>query len=1259
MFERVKKGFTLVELLVVMAILAILTTVSTVGYFSFIEKAKISNDNTFASELNTLIQTMKVEDEEITYEDLCKMYLEQTGEDISTLKPQSAEYGYHFWFDQNNEEVIVARSEDLINESTIIFYNQSNSNLRELIIDNYIFLDGQGSDLADVISTYDSVNGKEAYLSLQTLLLDGADDKFDATLINKIDGIIDQTAFVTNEGSFRASILDETIYVKVAKNLESTCPSLFVYNGESLVESFIESSNPIACFDGVITLPETIKEIGTNSLFFESESLKIVLPNDLDTSNTLFSHFTNVNVVINDVEYVYVEESNSYESIENSEIVLETDESNLEITNFDVYFNDELVGNNYFSSLDINKEYLVSIKNVIGIPGGNIDQSNLVVEVISGEEICYSDNNVIVFEKYGTSIIKVYTNYNPDVYKEITIQMNGVTYFTSKINSSLLDGNSEETPFVIEKKEGVESFELSLETTWFVNKIEDVNLLDVSIESSLTYVANSNISYNFNMPEVGNYQITIKLNNHGLEKTIYISVIPEIEHYFDFNLENRDKYMYRFGNKNVFVPSEFVIATDELINANLELSDLVFEYNFYSVDEGDSKINLLDASGEKFYVTYSDTSRTSYKFIGEGVVEIEYISYLDGVEVDRNSIYLEVVNAKNVYSFADFTTNTNLVLMNDITWSNVNNDTRTFTNNFIYGNGYKIDATQIGKMTGPSGLINLSGSKIDNIVILGKNYPDIVYYSSDPEDYSNSLIAVDESFELTEISNAFLSGMRAPLLISSDVNVTNTTIYGGVYANINVKNVCDIVLSNVNTIQEIISVQKNDGTYKDVIGAGIVYEAIASDGASLTLEGNFTQYNWINKNQLEDVYDASGITITQIDVKSLLNEGWDDEQIVPLKHTVNDVQYINMGIAFLSNIPESFRFVDNRVNKDLSFKDAVITKNILGNTFTGGLISYSSNNSSHLIVANQLEPLFRPANLPTLTQGILKPNLMVFVDESGNSDMNYIRFDDEKNEIVIGIKYNSGNQVFDFSEYFSAYKYGKELVVNIDVNGISNSVVSISSTSRQEYQLDVIVSDNYIYNQNGELMDRVDYVHKYKVRVELTSIPAPIININSLVAGDNYLFEVLDDNLFDWDYSPTLKITNLFIVSEGDNTIFNSSNLNGEASLVTTEYTISIEACNASGTPIAGYSLKSHNNELYIYQTRYDNYPCGLGEKVKGSKTYYFKVTFTGGLSGQKVEQIVDVTFDRGVKGLFGRENLGGTFANRSNDGGTPAKNVW
>ena len=49
------KGFTLVELLVVIAILAILATVSVVGYTSFIDRANESNAQTEADQVKSII----------------------------------------------------------------------------------------------------------------------------------------------------------------------------------------------------------------------------------------------------------------------------------------------------------------------------------------------------------------------------------------------------------------------------------------------------------------------------------------------------------------------------------------------------------------------------------------------------------------------------------------------------------------------------------------------------------------------------------------------------------------------------------------------------------------------------------------------------------------------------------------------------------------------------------------------------------------------------------------------------------------------------------------------------------------------------------------------------------------------------------------------------------------------------------------------------------------------------------------------------
>ncbi len=57
------KGFTLVELLVVIAILAILATVSVVGYTSFIDRANMSNAQTEADQIKSIVENALLADD--------------------------------------------------------------------------------------------------------------------------------------------------------------------------------------------------------------------------------------------------------------------------------------------------------------------------------------------------------------------------------------------------------------------------------------------------------------------------------------------------------------------------------------------------------------------------------------------------------------------------------------------------------------------------------------------------------------------------------------------------------------------------------------------------------------------------------------------------------------------------------------------------------------------------------------------------------------------------------------------------------------------------------------------------------------------------------------------------------------------------------------------------------------------------------------------------------------------------------------------
>ena len=106
MRKKIKKAFTLVELLVVIAILAILATVSIVGYNSFTKKAKESNDIVLVKQMNdVLTASQQTDGNNSTMTEALEDVL-GAGYDIEKLTPTTNEYDIA-WDSKNDQMVLM------------------------------------------------------------------------------------------------------------------------------------------------------------------------------------------------------------------------------------------------------------------------------------------------------------------------------------------------------------------------------------------------------------------------------------------------------------------------------------------------------------------------------------------------------------------------------------------------------------------------------------------------------------------------------------------------------------------------------------------------------------------------------------------------------------------------------------------------------------------------------------------------------------------------------------------------------------------------------------------------------------------------------------------------------------------------------------------------------------------------------------------------------------------------------------------------
>ena len=88
MIKKVKKGFTLIELVVVIAVIAVLSAVAVVSYISITNRAKESNDHMVIDQINTSLLGSSILQKKATVHDIVETFLEEEGYDVRTIKPE-------------------------------------------------------------------------------------------------------------------------------------------------------------------------------------------------------------------------------------------------------------------------------------------------------------------------------------------------------------------------------------------------------------------------------------------------------------------------------------------------------------------------------------------------------------------------------------------------------------------------------------------------------------------------------------------------------------------------------------------------------------------------------------------------------------------------------------------------------------------------------------------------------------------------------------------------------------------------------------------------------------------------------------------------------------------------------------------------------------------------------------------------------------------------------------------------------------------
>ena len=829
-----KRGFTLVELLVVIAILAILATVSVVGYTSFIERAAVSNDENVASQLNQFLLYLTNDSDSEYYQAeidadnvwyITQYILEEGG--LEELVPQSKG---NFYFDLSEGKYVVKKDvtdSPLTQIMRAMFGNVKADEPVKVGIGNcfttgnqYFLVDTAGSKEANLVNAYyndNSPEDKDFKTFLQENLVDAN---------STVKNFIGNSVIVSAEGNYT---LSGGAVVKVEEQSEVKT-NLTIHPDAGVVNLPSESVNPAE--GTTITVPENISlfnmgisasaqnvtvHINISDIKLLEDTSNIEEDNTIAEANCLPSNVTvtisgNVNVsytVVNDKIVVSgtvdVAANLKYGNpIQNFDIVADTTKDQIVLNGDTLYIDGALL---------LNDGAVLSTANEVGNPSKTTPVSKLeyvwsLKNAVTGVSIDPVTGKLTITDEYNFNstdpiVVKAENKLTKDgdptgAGEKAFDEHNIVIVGYKSMSVSVSKGGNDSVGYLSFVKHGA-----STNYDLIVTPVTNVNItgLGLRLDNSLTITSSDANVMSVNGLTVtvnsaaSNPTLTFKYANseaHTVSTKLYDAENLPIQ------LKNPDNLVKYVGSLNDLpldalftgtVPAGASVMVFKATNGDyIDLSNrepLETTSGAYYVDDTNYDQNygksISSLTGAKLSLAGSSVTVGETGKVTEAPVYIAFVQ--NGVRISPD-IPVVIVNANNIATLADFNKShsNSIVLLDDMVWTYTNggptgpNITVSGTQakpSTIYGNYRKFTINGATLGNGYAYLKLIGYTTMKDLMVIGPMYPKVELQGTNP--YGTNTVYADGN-NIT-IENCYISGSRVALSVGNEDRTDTYTNY--------------------------------------------------------------------------------------------------------------------------------------------------------------------------------------------------------------------------------------------------------------------------------------------------------------------------------------------------------------------------------------------------------------------------------------------------------------------------------------------------